>query len=282
MMKSKWVVLLFALTVGISPVLRAKDEKLKPEQVIARHLESIGSPERLKEIKTRSIVGSGIAVFQVGGYGNMNGDAILESDGTSARLALKLKALDYPGEEFVFDGKDVFIGQISPGNRSPLGTYLFQNDGLIKEGLLFGSLTTSWAFLDTAKKPLKVDLSGPKKVAGKSVYELKYIPKKGASGVTALFYFDSETFRHVRSEYKSEIISNPIGARITDSGETIRYSLTESFDEFKQIDGLTLPHAYKLDYSIDSPSGGFVGSWTYKFTQMVHNKPIDRRVFSVK
>jgi hypothetical protein len=274
-------VAVFASTVGVAPVLRAKDEKLKPEQVIARHLESIGSPEKLKEIKTRSIVGSGHVEFRVGGHADLKGDAILVSDGPSVRLALKLPSLDYPGEQFVFDGKDVVIGQISPGKRSPLGTYLFQNDGLFKDGLLFGSLTTSWAFLNTAARPLKLDLNGPKKVEGRSVYELRYVPKKGVSNVTAFFYFDSESFRHLGSEFKAEVVPTAVGNKITDSAETIRYSLKETFDDFKQIDGLTLPHAYKVDYSVDSPRGGFVGSWTFAFTQMIHNQPIDRQVFSV-
>jgi hypothetical protein len=275
-------VVVLTLAFGTTPVLRAKDEKLKPEQVIARHLESIGSPEKLKEIKTRSILGSGSADFRVGGYGRLNGDATLVSDGPSIRLALKLPALDYPGEQFVFDGKDVVIGQTSPGMRSPLGTFLFHNEGLIKEGLLFGSLTTSWTLLNTGGRPLKLEVNGPKKVEGKSVYELKYVPKKERE-VTVFFYFDSESFRHVRTQFKSEVVpTGTFGQGIRDNSETIKYSLTETFDDFKQIDGLTLPHAYKVDYSVDTPGGGFVGSWTYAFTQIVHNKPIDRQMFSVK
>jgi hypothetical protein len=274
-------VAVFTSTVGVAPVLRAKDEKLKPEQVIAKHLESIGSPEKLKEIKTRSIAGSGRVEFRVGGHADLRGDAILVSDGPSVRLALKLPALDFPGEQFVFNGKDMVIGQISPGNRSPLGTYLFENDGLLKEGLLFGSLTTSWAFLNTAARPLKLDLNGPKKLDGRSVYELKYVPKKGVSNVTAFFYFDSESFRHIRSEFKAEIVPTAVGQKITDSAETTRYLIRETFDDFKQIDGLTLPQAYKIDYSVDSQYGGFVGSWTFAFTQMVHNQPVDRKLFSL-
>jgi len=273
----------FASTVGVAPVVRAKDEKLKPEQVIARHLDSIGPADKLKGIKTRSISGSSRVEFRVGGHASLGGDAILASDGPSLRLALKLPALDYPGEQFVFDGKDVLIAQINPGNRSPLGTFLFENDGILKDGLLFGTLTTSWAFLNNKDaKPLKVDLNGPKKVQGRSVYELKYVPRKGVANIIAYFYFDSETFRHVRSEFKAEVPPTAIGNKITDSAEPIRYSLAETFDDFKQVDGLTLPHSYKVDYSIDSPSGGFVGSWNYAFTQIVHNQPIDRQVFSVK
>ena len=71
------------------------------------------------------------------------------------------------------------------------------------------------------------------------------------------------------------------GQKITDTAETIRYTITETFDDFKQVDGLTLPHNYKLDFSIDNPRGGFVGNWTYTIKQVSHNQNIERQVFSV-
>ncbi|HLH30667.1 MAG TPA: hypothetical protein VKY31_05655, partial [Terriglobia bacterium] len=128
-------------------------------------------------------------------------------------------------------------------------------------------------------KQARVDLNGPKKMDGKSVYELKYVPKKGTGNITAFFYFDAETFRHLRSDFKAETVPTQ-GQRITDTAETIRYMITERFDDFKQVDGLTLPHSYKLDYSVDSPRGGFVGSWAYTIKQIVHNQSFEHQVFA--
>jgi hypothetical protein len=258
----------------------AIDVKLKPEQVIAKHLESIGAPEKLKEIKNRATNGSAHVDFRVGGSANLPGEANLISEGASVRFSMKTPALEYPGEQFATDGNKTVIGQISPGRRSLLGQFLFENDELLKEGLLFGTLSTSWTFLKTDAKPPKLDVSGPKKVDGKSVYELKYVPRRGSGNITAFFDFDAETFRHVRSQFRAELVPTS-GQKITDSAETIRYTITETFDDFKQVDGLTLPHNYKLDFSIDNPRGGFVGNWSYAIKQISHNQNIDRQVFSV-
>jgi len=274
-----YVLVLLTATIPAAP-LSAKDEKLKAEQVIAKHLESIGTADKLKEIKSRATNGSAHVDFRVGGQANLPAEANLFSDGSSFRFSLRTPALEYPGEQFAFDGNRVVIGQIGPGRRSNLGQFLFENDELLKEGLLFGTLTTSWTFLNTGAKPPKLDLNGPKKIDGRSVYEVKYVPKKGGN-VTAFFYFDAESFRHVRSQFKAEIVPTSVGQKITDSAETIRYTITENFDDFKQVDGLTLPQSYKLDFSIDNPRGGFVGNWSYDVKQISHNQPIDRQVFSV-
>jgi hypothetical protein len=275
------VLLLVLCIVVLAQVMGAKDEKLKPEQVIAKHLESIGSPEKLKEIKNRATNGTGHVDFRVGGSASLPAEANLVSEVSSIRFSMRTPALEYPGEQFAFDGNKVVIGQISPGRRSNLGEFIFVNDELLKEGLLFGTLSTSWTFLNMDRKQPKLDLSGPKKVDGKSVYEMKYIPKKGSGNITAFFDFDAETFRHVRSQFKAEIVPTNVGQKITDSAETIRYTITETFNDFKQVDGVTLPHSYQLDFSIDNPRGGFVGNWSYTIRQVSHNQSIDRQVFSM-
>ncbi len=265
----------------LAVAVHAKDEKLKPEQLIAKHLESIGPAARLKEIKTRSTAGTTHVDFRVGGQASINGQGMLQSDNTSVSAVLRFPALEYPGEQFVFDGTDIAVGQVTPGVRSPLGRFLYENGVMLKEGLLFGSLSTSWALLNTETKQPKLNVSGPKKVAGSSVYEMKYEAKKGKGNVQVWLYFDAETFRHVRSQFKVETATQQV-ARIQDSAELDRYTLVEEFGDFKEVDGLTLPHAYKADYSIDSPRGGFVGSWTYTVKDIRHNQAIDRQAFSVK
>jgi hypothetical protein len=306
MMSSRSFIVLFCLTLlfgtalFIAPVARAKDEKLKPEQLIAKHLESIGSPEALKAIKTRATAGASHITIRVGGQADMEGAGNLMSDGFALRLSLKFPALNYPGEQLAFDGSKTFVGQIAPGARSNLGSFIFTNDELLTEGLMFGTLSTSWALLNQSDRQPKLDLSGQKKSEGRSLYELRYTPKRRNGNVTAFFYFDAETFRHVRSQFKAEIVpiqsssggsgrgggggkggggGGPSGT--TERGETTKYTITEQFDDFKQVDGLTLPHAYKLDFAVDAPNGGFVGTWTYTVKQVAHNQPIEKQIFSL-
>ena len=107
-------VLLFASAV----VARAKDEKLKPEQLIAKHLESIGPAANLKEIKTRSTGGAARVDFLVGGSGSLSGQGNVASNGTSVRAAFMFPALDYRGEEFRLDGDKTSIAQVNPGAYS--------------------------------------------------------------------------------------------------------------------------------------------------------------------
>ena len=289
--------LLLASALSVAPVARAKDEKLKPEQLIAKHLESIGSPEVLKAVKTRATAGVSHISIRVGGQAEMEGSGNIMSDGSALRLSFKFPALNYPGEQFAFDGSKAFVGQIAPGTRSNLGSFIFMNDELLTEGLIFGTLSTSWALLNQSDRQPKLDLNGPKKIDGRSLYELKYTPKKRNGNVTTFFYFDAETFRHVRSQFKAEIV--PVQASSSGGGrggggrgggggggggdrnDMIRYTITEQFDDFKQVDGLTLPHSYKLDLSVDSPTGGFVGTWSYAVKQVANNQPIEKQTFSL-
>ncbi|HEY2383585.1 MAG TPA: hypothetical protein VGK48_20615 [Terriglobia bacterium] len=271
-----WIILLLAAS--LLPAPRVKDEKLKPEQLIAKHLASIGPADKLQAIKSRVTAGTTHVEFTVGGHASMDGDANIVSQGTSLRALFKYPSLDYPGELLAFDGKRTTVGQISPGKRSPLGNFLFHYDDAITHGLLFGVLSTSWALETPEGKKSRMEVSGPKKVDGKLVYELKYVPQNG-SNLTAYFDFDAETFRHVRSQMKVEVVSARANQKITDSAETTLYTINENYSDFKDVDGLTLPYTYKMDFSIDMPGGGFVGSWTYTVKQVLHNQPIDAKAF---
>lgn len=299
-----WICLLCLLfsiaAVSAVPGAGAKDEKLKPEQLIEKHLASIGSPEALKGIKTRIVQGTSHVVWRVGGQANLDGQGTILSDGESIRVGFKYPALDYPGEQFASDGNKVGVAKINPARRSNLGDFVYLNDEMLREGLLFGTFSTSWALFNQRDTKPKLELNGPKKVNGLSVYELKFSSKRNNGNVTTFLYFDAATFRHVRSEFKSETL--PVRDPVEDSsssrgggsarggggttasdvrGETIRTTIIEQFDDFKAEDGLTLPHSYKMDFSIDSPRGGFVGTWTLNVTQVLHNQPIDKQLFTI-
>jgi len=259
---------------------RSQDDKLKPEQLIAKHLESIAPAATLKELKTIATAGDAHVEYRVGGQTNFDGVGNLLSDGISSRLALKFSAKDYPGEGIVSDGSKILVTQISTGKRSNLGQFLFDNDFLLKEGLLYGSLTSAWALLHVSAKQPKLDVTGIKNINGRQLYEMKYIPKKGGSGIVTYLYFDPQTFHHVRSQFSSEGVS-PEFLNINTNGTKERVVFTEDFDDFSDVDGLTLPHSYKIDFVIDARNKEFAGSWTYTVKQAVRNQTLDRQLFSV-
>jgi hypothetical protein len=272
------VLLVLASTPRVSD---AWQQKLKPEELIAKHLESIGSIEKLKSAKSRATIGSTQVSFRVGGSGTMNGKANILSQGSSVRAGFTYSALEYPGEQIAFDGTKVTAGQMSPGNYPPFSRFIYENDVLLKEGLLFGSLSTAWALLDVGPKRPRLDSTGIKKIDGKQLYELKYQPRSSRVNVQGWLYFEPETFRHVRSQFKLEAPVSTLRS-ITDSAETVRYQIIERFDDFKETDGLTLPHSYNLEFTVDSPRGGLLTTWTHAIERIVQNEPIERPLFSLQ
>src|SRR5690349_2815605 len=110
----------FFIVTAIAPVFRAKDEKIKPEELVAKHLASIGPAEKLKAIKSRTTQGTVQVVFRVGGSGTLNGKASILSQGNMIRSGFIFPALDYPGEQLAFDGNKVTAMQMSPGNYPPM------------------------------------------------------------------------------------------------------------------------------------------------------------------
>src|SRR5262245_32247422 len=133
------MLLAFTAAASLPLASRAKDEKLKPEELIAKHLESIGSADK-RTVKSRTTAGNTQVVFRVGGSGILNGKGNLLSEPNSVRLGLAYNAVEYPGEQIAFDGNKVSVGQVSPGVRSTLSNFLLENDVLLREGLLCGSL----------------------------------------------------------------------------------------------------------------------------------------------
>ncbi len=80
------------------------------------------------------------------------------SDGKKLAIVLKYSDINYPGEYFAYNGKDVSVGHISPGQKSPLADFLFRYNGIMKEGLLGGVFSTGWPLLNLQEKPVDSDI----------------------------------------------------------------------------------------------------------------------------
>lgn len=272
-----WSIVLVCFLPGLQ--LRAKDEKLKPEALLAKHLDSIGSAEARSAVKTRLISGSAEVVFRLGGQGQMVGTGNILSSGPMVRFGVTFPALAYPGEQLAFDGTKVTVGQVSPGRRSALSDFLYHHDNILKEGLMFGALGTNWTML---REP-RLDYSGLKKIDGKQLHEVKYRARKGMGNIQASLYFEPETFRHVQSQYRVAIPSTMGSSPIESASQrdTI-HVLIEQFGDFKPVDGLTLPHSYKFNFTIEAQNGTLLTSWTFSTSQIAHNQEIDSKLFVVQ
>lgn len=257
-------------------------DKLKPEEVAAKNLEAIGSAEARAATKTMIAVGTVEATFRGTGVVKISGTSLLASEGDKNLLSLRFNSSQYPYERIGFNGEKVTGVDITPGSRSPLINFLLGYDTIIKQGLLGGTLSTAWPLLHLSERNSKLELAGLKKMGGRQVYELRYLPRKG-SDISISLFFDAETFRHVRTEY-SKSIAGPIGATpeaSPNAGTATRYKMVEEFGDFKQEGKLTLPHDYKLSLVIANVSNSTSLEWTMKFTKFIFNQAIDEKEFSM-
>ncbi|MBZ5720307.1 MAG: hypothetical protein LAO03_07985 [Acidobacteriia bacterium] len=125
-------------------------DDLKPEQVLARHLDSIGTREAREQVKSRMVEGATIYRFlsgadSFGGSRGIDCKSEFASEGQKSRILLVIKADRYRGEHFMWNGNTV---SVVATYRSAFGEFLLSMDAPLREGLLGGVLNTAWPLLD--------------------------------------------------------------------------------------------------------------------------------------
>ena len=290
---------IFILTVAlcVSPEINrstngfAKDQDLNAEKVVAEHLKSIGNPESLKGIKSRAFVGTSSADFFQGMQGSMTGASMFVSEGHRLAIVMKYGDINYPGEYLAFDDRDVSVGNMKPGQRSPLADFIFRYKDLIKEGLLGGALSGSWPLLDLKDKQVELKYRQTT-IDGRQLLEIEYQPKQVLRDMKIRMYFEPETYHHVRTEYQvrhrddvsvSETPQAGNGRFVLREGvaDSI-YDLIEKFEDFQKTGDITLPHSYSIDYSVEGQGASFVGKWTLKANQWDFGKTYNERIFKAQ
>lgn len=275
-----------ALSVCLALVLGAsaqspKTAKIKPEEVVARHLESIGTAKSRAAVTTRIIAGTSQVIIRTPPPGQAAGKAVLASEGVKSLFGMSFPSPIYPREQLGFNGNSFMAAFSTPGVRSGLGSFLMMHDIIFKQGLMCGTLSAAWPLLDLESHHVQVDYAGTKKVDDRLLYELKYLPR-GNSDLKVTLFFEQETFHHVRTEYE-RTVSAPMGkVEYTNVQEReARYKMVEEFSLFKPEGGLMLPHIYTIKVSIDTINGTYVAEWTIKLTQFEFNQKIDQSAFNV-
>ena len=276
-------------------------KKLKKEELVSLHLKSIG--ENLAP-KTRLAQGIGTMDLRVGGSGKLGGPAVFVSEGEMLRSSFMFKHTTYAEETAIRNGNKIEVRHITPGQRSQLGDALWNSfPKLMQEGLYGGVLGTDWALVDVEGKRPKLDYRGLKEFDDRKVHELRYRMRKGV-GYNITLYFEPETYRHIASRYRLIVpagmgrsipaanrpAANPGAPPLTPTRSTglddpefrNRITLEERFQDFKEVDGLTLPHTYRLSLNLSLAQASFVGHWEMKFNNITHNRAIDSKVFKIK
>ena len=257
-------------------------QNLKVSDILAKHLESIGTKENRQRIKNRMAVGTSEFVVKIP-YAKLAGKALLASEDDNLFFLSSFNSPDYPFERIGFFEKKVNIPFIKPGARSPLGNFLLSNGKFLGEGILTGSLSDLWFPLNSKIEKLNIELAGTKKIEGRETYVLSYAPKGGFSSDSSLrLYFDSENFRHLRTEFRQKIVSNNYQIGILGQSAELGTGnlLIEDFRDFKVVDELVLPHSYKVFLAIDSRVGTSEFEWNINFNQFLFNQKLDKSFFS--
>ena len=255
--------------------------KVQIAELIEKHLESIGPSEARASVKTRIISGTSQVIFRTTPVGQAIGKAVLASEGSRSLVGMSFPSPVYPREQLGFDGNAFMAAFVTPGNRSVLGSFLMANEIIFKQGLMGGSLSSAWPLLDISSRKAQLEYVGTRKIDGRVLHEVKYIPQ-GTTDVKVMLYFDENTFEHVRTEY-SRVIPAPMGkVEYTNVQEREgRYKMVEEFSLFKPESGLNLPHIYTIKLSVDTVNGTFLADWTIKLTNYEFNQKIDPVAFKI-
>ncbi len=257
-------------------------QKITSEELVAKHLDSIGTAEARAAVKSQITVGDAVVTFVSQRNQNAVGRIVMASAGDKNFFGLSLNALDYPGEQFIFDGSRLKVAAVLDGQRSYLGSFVGSNEMVVRDSLLGGTLASSWALKDLVNKKVKMSFDGTKKIDGEEYYALGY-SSKGGGDFDITLYFEKNTFRHARTEYK-RTASAGIGRRPEQSSgfQETRLKITEVFSDFRVEKGLTLPHTYKLTYSEIGQRGTREVEWAYTLNEFAFNQPMDEKTFDVQ
>lgn len=276
-------VTLLSLTTSM-PSATLPADKMRAEEVVAKHLESIGAAEERSSTHSRIVVGTSRWAFNArNGISSSDGRVVLGSIDHRVVYAMAFPAPNYPSEKFGFDGKKVTVGYLKPGVRSTLESFVLIHDNIFKEGLMGGTLTSAWPLLNLSERKAKLNYTGTEKIGGQLAHKLEYLPSKG-SDLEVTLYFDATTFQHVRTQYE-----RVVGAKLSTGGidaqtsqRAARYKMTEDFSDYKQEGKLNLPHTYKLELAIENTNGTSIHKWEMNLNQFMFNQAIDEKGFDVE
>ena len=254
---------------------------LTPEEVVAKHLDSIGKKE--KRNAPRTLMAVGLSEFEArvpvitGG-----GKAIVVSNPDNLFWVISLNSKEYPFEKIGFFGDKVSLPFITSGTRSLIGTFLADHSKILGDGLFGGAMSLRWNLLDVEKYKTQLRGGGTRKIDGRKLITLDYnsLSGGGAASFTVKLYFDPETFNHVRTEYRYEVaaLEGTFGRANQQAASVV--SLIEQFADFKETDGLNLPYSYRVTYRTNSNVGMFENSLGIKVSQYVLNQTLAADFFT--
>jgi len=260
--------LVFVFASSFSVVSNA-DNDPTVEEILKRHKASVGSASNKNQIANRIAIGKSEFDLTLPAW-HSEGKALFASDAENTMFVSSFDLAEYPFEKVgLFRGK-IDIPFVTAGSRSPMGSYLLLNDNILSEKLFGGVISASWRMLDPAPIMERLRFAGRKKIAGREAFVIRYNARANTSADSGIdLYFDAKDYRHLRTVYRQKMPEKQfyrMGIFGNQEGENIN-TLTEDFDDFRAVGGLTLPHKYLIRLTLDGRSGTKDFRWTFKFDE---------------
>ena len=257
----------------------AGDKTFTLGEVVAKHLASIAKPDILASIKSRTAYGIVSVRRPIGtipvtlpepGKRLDPSNFQIASAGNKLGMAMKFYDPKYPGEHFAFDGQSVTVSIIGNSLKSRLGEFIDHYSGIMREGLLCGTLSTAWPVLNVQGGNFSLKYAETKR-EGVKYHQITYTPKsrRYLDKIVIQVYLDFITYRHVVTEYRRMDLGGAAGS----------VWILEKFHDYRNADGMILPFSYSIEFPAWDPSHSY---WTFEIRQLKHNEPIDPKLFIAK
>ena len=259
------------LALAISGSASDKAPKLSVDEIIAKHLESVGTAEARAALKSRIAQGTVQFSERITGTIHLDGKASIVSQANKVKVAFGFATPQYPGEQLVFDGQNVQVALIDQQSRSRLGNFVVVEPEILREGVFGGVLSMGWPLLNAKESGVKLKSEGTKKVADRELYALSYTPKKrnNSGDLSVLLYFDPATFHHVLTIYR--LAAAPVEQGQTTDPSSVTTTVEERFDDFHVVDGVTLPLSWDVRARVE-PGKALEYEWKVTLSNVTHNK----------
>lgn len=271
---------LLPVLIFILAVMPSMSQELSVEDVVARHLDSFGTKVRRDAVTNQWAIGT-ITFESKLPARKTAGKALMITAKNDLYFIASLASKEYPFEKIGYFNGKVALPFVTSGARSPLGAFLADHEKVLSDGLFGGSASSQWMLLTWVKGDGALTSRGTRKLDGKKAYVLEYFPKYvGTTEFSVRIFLDAETFRHIRTEYTHTITPKEATFGRLGQQDGTKITLIELFGDYREEDGLTLPHSYKIDYQTDSDQGTFEYIWAINVAQYQFNKNLATDFFT--
>ncbi len=267
----KLITLLLFVFVTLAVAIQAKpiEDKLTAQEIISKHLAAIGGKENLAKVKT--LVATGKVKRE-----SLPETAMLMVSEAPDRLSIAYGFQEVTWRLIYDKGK----GSIRPTITGEYSVMEGKFREMLASGFFYNGATIFNTLLTEPTGEAKIEAKGMKKINGRQNYVVEYKRDKKSSAYK--LFFDAETFMWVRTEFGRVTI--PIQARPgagveanSESQPTVDFYIETS--DFKEVDGLKLPH--KITHTATFPilRQQKEGTLTITINDYKQNVPIDPKMF---